>query len=94
MFLLLALACNSEESLRADYNAVQCETLERCGDLQALGYESVDDCIETLDGLEVELCEDSFDADAAKTCISGWEALACESLATDQPAECQAFCAE
>lgn len=94
MFLLLALACNSEESLRADFNAVQCETLERCDDLQALGYESADECLTTLDGLEVELCGDSFDADAAKACIAGWEALDCDALATDQPAECQAFCGE
>lgn len=94
MLILLFMACQSEDTLRADFNAVQCQTLERCDDLQALGYSDVDDCIARLDAVtaEEELCGNSFNADNAQVCIAGWEALDCAALATDQPAECQAFC--
>lgn len=96
MLILLMMACQSEDTLRADFNAVQCQALERCDDLQALGYADVDDCIARLDAVtaEEEPCGDSFSTDNAEICIEGWEALACEALATDQPAECQALCPE
>ena len=94
MLILLFMACQNEAGLRADFNAVQCQTLERCDDLQALGYSDVDDCITRLDAAtaEEEPCGDSFNADNATICIEGWDALACETLATEQPAECQTFC--
>lgn len=96
MLILLMMACQSEDALRADFNAVQCQTLERCDDLQALGYSDVDDCIARLDAVtaEEEPCGNSFNADNAKVCIDGWDAIACETLATEQPAECQSFCGE
>ena len=96
MLILLLMACQSEEALRADFNAVQCQTLERCDDLQALGYSDVDDCIARLDAATEaeEPCGNNFSVDNAKVCIEGWEALTCEVLATEQPAECQAFCPE
>lgn len=96
MLILLFMACQSEDTLRADFNAVQCQTLERCDDLQSLGYADVDDCIARLDAASEaeELCGEDFSTDNAQVCIEGWEALACEALATEQPAECQEFCPE
>ena len=88
--LLLLLSCTNAERYTEDLAIARCETYERCDVLGVLGYDDLEGCVDLRAGLEVPEC--SLDRATSRECVSGWEEIDCESMATDQPQACFEAC--
>lgn len=104
MSLLLLLGaltgCYTKEEFQTDYNTSTCEWFDSCGFLPALGYDSVDECIDERDRLDdrdseegIDNCAE-YDPDNAKTCIEDLESLSCEDYEEEFSASCEAACGD
>ena len=86
----LATGCYQVEDYIAEFAEVNCGFFERCGYLESMAYESVDDCVEEQllrserDQEEAELAGEPFCADfdraAAKECVEALENLSCDDV--------------
>lgn len=88
--LLLLVACTNAERYTEDLAEARCATYERCDVLGVLGYDGLDHCLELRAGLEVPDCE--VERQAVNECVSGWEEIACDALAAEQPQACFEVC--
>jgi len=104
MALLLLLGtmtgCYTQDEFLLDKYTANCEWYDECGFLSALGYDSVDECIDEqsradeLDEEEgVEVCP-VYDAQTAETCITELQDRACEDYEEDISSACEAACGE
>jgi hypothetical protein len=88
--LLLLLSCTNAERYTEDLAEARCATYERCDVLGVLGFDGLDHCLEIQAGLEVPECD--LETSAAKECVSGWEDISCDNMATEQPQACLDVC--
>ena len=88
--LLLLAACTNAERYTDDLARARCSTYERCDVMGVLGYDDLDHCLELRAGLEVPDCD--VERAAVSDCVGGWEDIACDALATDQPQACFEVC--
>jgi hypothetical protein len=101
IFLIASLVlsgCYSEDDYQEDWTTVNCEWYDDCQLLDTLNYESVEDCVD--EGMRkyeqdqeegVETCP-VYDSAAAKECIEGIEALACDERSSNFPQACDEVC--
>ncbi len=93
----LVSGCYTQEKYNEDLAQANCDWYDRCELLTTLGFESVDDCLSEYAAWsdeDAEACED-YDANAAKDCVAGLEALGCgEDRAENYPAACADVCAQ
>jgi hypothetical protein len=75
MILLLALAgCLSYESGQAQRGELNCRWLDTCGELDAVGYDGVDSCVDAA-GAQPYDDDDcpTFDAAAMRACLDAYQ---------------------
>ena len=91
--ILFLLGCIEYEEGMAEQGALHCKLLDVCGELAAVGYENVDDCISDAESQSWIACERSaYDAEDMQACVDGWEAAVESKTCDANPAECASVC--
>ena len=73
--IAFTIGCLSYVDGKMEQGHLNCQLLEACGELEKLGYDSVDACVEVSDAQPYErmTCDD-YDAGAMQECLDGWSA--------------------
>ncbi len=90
MILLVLLGCGpTYEEGMIEQGRLHCELLEACDQLAAVGYDSVNACIEDAESQDFAECPgDAYRSDNMQACVEAWEAAVASEDCDASPAEC------
>ena len=72
--ILLLLGCLSYEDGQVERGALNCELLDACGELDGLGFESVDSCAESAAAQNYDDADcASYSQSQMKACLDAYE---------------------
>lgn len=91
--IVLTMGCLSFVDGKTEQGRLNCQLLEACGELEKLGYDSVDACFEVSDAQPYDRmsCED-YDAAAMQECLDGWAAAVEAKDCAPEVAACGEVC--